>query len=66
MISKLLLAVQECALAENIPNIKNELMECYEDIRLGLGFTKTADVYVLFQQMPIHTLLGISGHSSLE
>ena len=48
MISKLLLAVQECALAENIPNIKNELMECYEDIRLGLGFTKTADVYGAF------------------
>ena len=23
-------------------------MECYEDIRLGLGFTKTADVYGAF------------------
>ena len=34
--------------AENIPTIKNELMECYEDIRLGLGFTKTADVYGAF------------------
>ena len=48
MISKLLLAVQECALTENIPTIKNQLLECYEDIRLGLGFTKTADVYGAF------------------
>ena len=48
MISKLLLAVQECVLSENIPTIKNQLMECYEDIRLGLGFTKTAEVYGAF------------------
>jgi hypothetical protein len=48
MISKLLLAVQECSLEENNPTIKKHLMECYEDIRLGLGFTKTADVYGAF------------------
>lgn len=48
MISKLLLAVQECILNENNPTIKKQLMECYEDIRLGLGFTKTADVYGAF------------------
>ena len=52
MISKLLLAVQEKILQKNDPSIQQELHACYEDIRLGLGFTKTAQQYGAFPTDP--------------
>ena len=48
MISKLLLAVQENIRTEDNECVREDLISCYEDIRLGLGFTKTADVYGAF------------------
>ena len=48
MISKLLLGVQEKVLQEDDPSTREELHACYEDIRLGLGFTKSPQVYGAF------------------
>jgi hypothetical protein len=48
MISKLLLAVQEKVFQEDNSSTQKELHACYEDIRLGLGFTKSPQVYGAF------------------
>jgi hypothetical protein len=56
MVSKLLLATQEALLnavnTENTPDTIGGLMEAYFDIRQGLGFNKTPDVYGAFPTDP--------------
>lgn len=63
MVSKLLLAAQECyhqALAAKAdPSVVAGLAEAYYDIRQGLGFNKAPDVYGAFPTDPYsHTPLG--------
>jgi len=56
MVVKLLLAAQEChreAVREaSDPEVTKALAEMYDDIRRGLGFTKTPDVYGAFPTDP--------------
>jgi len=59
MVSKLLLAVQEYCLAETDPAPKRDLAAAYYDIRAGIGFNKTPDVYGAFPTDPYsHTPAG--------
>ncbi|MFC1936715.1 hypothetical protein ACFLYP_03515 [Chloroflexota bacterium] len=63
MVSKLLLAVQENFLLaierEAEPETIQDLAECYYDIRKGLGFNKSPDVYGAFPTDPFsHTPKG--------
>lgn len=59
MVSKLLLAVQEYCLAETDPALKRDLARAYYDIRAGIGFNKTPDVYGAFPTDPYsHTPAG--------
>jgi len=56
MIAKLLLAVQECVNQASRDgadtNTISRLKEAYDDIRSGLGFTKTAEIYGAFPTDP--------------
>lgn len=52
MISKLLLSVQECHRACEDPELKIPLAFAYRDIRNGLGFRKSAEVYGAFPTDP--------------
>jgi hypothetical protein len=52
MIAKLLLAVQEACMNEEDPAVQKQLTEVYEDVRNGLGFTKTAKQYGAFPTDP--------------
>lgn len=59
MVSKLLLAVQETILRTRSESTTAALMEKYEDIRKGLSFNKTPDVYGAFPTDPYsHTPKG--------
>ncbi|MEZ4595165.1 MAG: hypothetical protein R3D55_29075, partial [Chloroflexota bacterium] len=63
MVSKLLLAAQECyqqAVADGADTaVINALADAYYDIRAGIGFNKTPDVYGAFPTDPYsHTPLG--------
>lgn len=63
MVSKLLLAVQECyqqAVDQNLePAIIQKLAELYYDVRSGIGFNKSPDVYGAFPTDPYsHTPMG--------
>jgi hypothetical protein len=62
MISKLLLAIQECYFAawdKNLKQESEELSELYYDIRSGIGFNKTPAVYGAFPADPYsHTPSG--------
>ena len=52
MISKLLLAVQETILRTREKEVDGGLIEIYRDIRNGLGFNKSPDVYGAFPTDP--------------
>ncbi len=54
MVSKLLLAVQECCLAVDAHNDASfrELAESYYDVRAGIGFNKSPKVYGAFPTDP--------------
>ena len=52
MVAKLLLAVQECFQQTADPALAEELAEVYDDVREGLGFCKTPDVYGAFPTDP--------------
>lgn len=59
MVSKLLLAVQEQCTREENPELKKKLAACYYDIRKGIGFNKTPQVYGAFPTDPYsHTPAG--------
>jgi hypothetical protein len=59
MVSKLLLAVQETILRTRAESSTPALIEKYTDIRKGLGFNKTPDVYGAFPTDPYsHTPKG--------
>ncbi len=59
MVSKLLLAVQEQCNREEDPGLKKKLAACYYDIRKGIGFNKTPQVYGAFPADPYsHTPAG--------
>ncbi len=63
MVSKLLLAVQETverAVADNEPSATvRALLDAYEDVRAGLGYSKPAEVYGAFPADPYsHTPAG--------
>lgn len=59
MVSKLLLAVQEQCSREENPELKKKLTTCYYDIRKGIGFNKTPQVYGAFPTDPYsHTPAG--------
>lgn len=63
MVSKLLLAVQEAVLEashlEVSPETLQGLIEAYDDVRVGIGFNKTPDVYGAFPTDPYsHTPKG--------
>lgn len=59
MVAKLMLAVQEYALKEEKPELKKELAALYYDIRAGIGFNKTPQVYGAFPTDPYsHTPAG--------
>ncbi|MFQ3547320.1 MAG: hypothetical protein SNJ56_03200, partial [Termitinemataceae bacterium] len=59
MVSKLLLAIQENVLWEQDPPVRQELIAAYYDVRKGLGFNKTPDVYGAFPTDPYsHTPAG--------
>lgn len=59
MVSKLLLAVQEQCQREDDPDMKRQLASCYYDIRKGIGFNKTPQVYGAFPTDPYsHTPAG--------
>ena len=63
MISKLLLAVQESVLDAKqsgaSQTIVDALLECYDDVRAGLGFNKSPSVYGAFPTDPYsHTPMG--------
>ncbi len=59
MVAKLMLAVQEYALAESDPAVRKELAEAYYDIRKGIGFNKTPTEYGAFPTDPYsHTPAG--------
>ena len=62
MVAKLLLAVQENharAVRRAPPAVQRELARCYYDIRAGLGFNKSPDVYGAFPSDPYsHTPWG--------
>ncbi len=63
MVSKLLLAVQECCLAARARDDEafGELVECYYDVRAGLGFNKAPDVYGAFPTDPYSHTPGFAG-----
>jgi hypothetical protein len=63
MVSKLLLAVQECCLAASGVNEQafHHLAEAYDDIRAGLGFNKTPAVYGAFPTDPYSHTPGHAG-----
>jgi hypothetical protein len=63
MVSKLLLAVQECCLAARARDDEAfaELVECYYDVRAGLGFNKAPDVYGAFPTDPYSHTPGFAG-----
>jgi hypothetical protein len=52
MVAKLLLAVQECSQRTADPALAKELAEIYDDVRGGLGFRKTPNVYGAFPTDP--------------
>ena len=52
MVAKLLLAVQECFLEAVDPARARELAEIYGDVRNGLGFRKTPEIYGAFPTDP--------------
>jgi hypothetical protein len=52
MVAKLLLAVQECFRHATDPALAEELAKIYDDVREGLGFRKTPDVYGAFPTDP--------------
>ncbi len=52
MVAKLLLAIQECFRQATDPERAEELAEIYDDVREGLGFRKTPDVYGAFPTDP--------------
>jgi len=52
MNAKLLLAVQENALSETAPDTKKELINAYFEVRKGLGFNKTPDIWGAFPMDP--------------
>jgi len=59
MVAKLMLAVQENSLAAANPETRKALAEVYYDIRAGIGFNKTPDVYGAFPTDPYsHTPAG--------
>ena len=59
MVSKLLLAVQETIIRTRGESSTSALMEKYADIRKGLSFNKTPDVYGAFPTDPYsHTPKG--------
>lgn len=63
MVSKLLLAVQETVLRTSSSGASDAtlhaLMDCYEDVRAGIGFNKPPDVYGAFPTDPYsHTPMG--------
>ncbi len=59
MVSKLLLAVQETIIRTKEESTTSALMEKYEDIRKGLSFNKTPDIYGAFPTDPYsHTPKG--------
>ena len=59
MVSKLLLAVQENILAAARPETRKALLEVYYDVRAGIGFNKTPEVYGAFPTDPYsHTPAG--------
>lgn len=59
MVAKLLLAVQETAIRFRDDSTAEALRECYRDIRQGLSFNKTPDVYGAFPTDPYsHTPKG--------
>ncbi len=63
MVSKLLLAVQESCLAAGARGDEafGELAERYYDVRAGLGFNKTPDVYGAFPTDPYSHTPGFAG-----
>lgn len=63
MVSKLQLAVQEVAMDAATAGVDKDtvvaLVQCYEDIRAGIGFNKAPDVYGAFPTDPYsHTPMG--------
>jgi hypothetical protein len=59
MVSKLLLAVQETVMRSESEPVVNALVECYFDIRAGLGFNKPPEAYGAFPTDPYsHTPKG--------
>jgi len=63
MVSKLLLAVQETVIAASktdVPvNVLNALIDVYDDVRAGIGFNKSPEVYGAFPTDPYsHTPWG--------
>ncbi len=63
MVSKLLLAVQECCLAADAGDDQafGELAERYYDVRAGLGFNKSPEVYGAFPTDPYSHTPGYAG-----
>jgi len=63
MVSKLLLAVQECCLeaATTGDEAFGELAQTYYDVRAGLGFNKSPDVYGAFPTDPYSHTPGFAG-----
>jgi hypothetical protein len=63
MVSKLLLAVQECCLAAAASDDESfdELVQCYYDVRAGLGFNKTPEAYGAFPTDPYSHTPGFAG-----
>jgi hypothetical protein len=59
MVAKLLLAVQETAIRSRDDSTAEALRQCYRDIRQGLSFNKSPDVYGAFPTDPYsHTPKG--------
>ena len=52
MVAKLLLAVQECYAQATDPQIAQQLATAYDEIRDGLGFRKTPELYGAFPTDP--------------
>jgi hypothetical protein len=63
MVSKLLLAVQECCLAADARGDEafGELAQWYYDVRSGLGFNKAPEVYGAFPTDPYSHTPGFAG-----
>ncbi len=63
MVSKLLLAAQECCLAAHARGDEAfaGLAACYYDVRAGIGFNKTPDVYGAFPTDPYSHTPGFAG-----